>query len=131
MRNTPNLLVEKFRATKGPLATTRAMGNVGCFYLPGLPTAAGDVRPLQVIVSDGLDPSDASRWEHVSVKRLHDAEIPSWEEMVYVKDLFWHERETAMQLYPPHAEYVNVHRSVLHLWRPVDVEIPRPPREYV
>jgi hypothetical protein len=32
-----------------------------------------------------------------------------------------------MELHVPIAEHINLHPNCLHLWRPQDVEIPRPP----
>ena len=46
--------------------------------------------------------------------------------MCYVKGLFWEDHECVMQLHPPKSDYVNNHPYCLHMWRPLDVEIPRP-----
>jgi hypothetical protein len=46
--------------------------------------------------------------------------------MCYVKNLFWGEDVSVMQLHPPKSEYVNNHKYCLHLWRPVNAEIPLP-----
>jgi hypothetical protein len=51
--------------------------------------------------------------------------------MAYVKDLCWDAEDVVMQLHPRKSEYVNNHPHVLHLWRPVDVEIPTPPSIFV
>ena len=64
-------------------------------------------------------------WEHVSVSHPH--KIPSWEIMVRVRHLFWSDDVTVMQLHPPLADYVDCHPYTLHLWRPEEGEIPRPP----
>jgi len=79
---------------------------------------------LRVIASVG------EGWEHVSVhasNRRGEMRCPSWNEMEFIKRLFFAPNETAMQLHVPEAEHVNKHPYVLHLWRPTDVEIPRPP----
>jgi hypothetical protein len=47
--------------------------------------------------------------------------------MEQVKRLFFRDDETAMQLHVPPSDYVNAHPYTLHLWRPLDQEIPRPP----
>lgn len=65
------------------------------------------------------------RWEHVSVSL--NSRPPSWAEMCYVKDLFWREDECVVQFHPPRSEYVNHHPYCLHLWKPIDIEIPLPP----
>lgn len=68
-------------------------------------------------------------WDHASISRPD--RTPSWEEMEHVKHLFFRENETAMQLHVPAIEHVNNHPHCLHLWRPQNVEIPRPPSEFV
>jgi len=64
-------------------------------------------------------------WEHVSIS--HANKIPSWATMCQVKALFWDDEDTVMQLHPPRSEWVNNHPMVLHLWRPEQGDIPRPP----
>jgi len=64
-------------------------------------------------------------WEHVSVSG--EKRCPTWEEMCWIKDLFWDKHEMAVQYHPPESEYVNFHPHCLHLWRPVSMSIPLPP----
>jgi hypothetical protein len=78
--------------------------------------------PLRII-SSGVD--FEFLWEHVSVST--DMRCPVWEEMCFVKDLFWPEDEAVMQIHPPSHDYVNHHPYCLHLWRPMRVKIPLPP----
>lgn len=80
-------------------------------------------RVLRVIASAG------EGWDHVSVS-LPDR-TPTWAEMEHVKRLFFKDDETAMQLHVPPAEHINCHPHCLHLWRPHDVAIPRPPAIFV
>lgn len=68
-------------------------------------------------------------WDHVSVS--HPSRCPNWIEMSRIKELFFLPEECAMQLHVPEAEHINNHPYCLHLWRPHDVEIPRPPAEFV
>jgi len=74
---------------------------------------------LAVIASDGDD------WDHVSVS--HKARCPKWDEMEYVKRLFFRDDEIAMQLHVPPLDHINYCNNCLHLWRPQNHEIPRPP----
>ncbi len=67
-------------------------------------------------------------WEHVSVS--HPGRCPTWQEMDAIKDLFWTERETVMQLHVPKAKHVNLATTCLHLWKP-PYEIKLPPIEAV
>lgn len=105
----------RYRARKGPFSTDDSYGPNGVFYLQ---TRPGD-PPLTIIASDG------GGWEHVSVSRPD--RIPTWTEMCAVKALFWSDDDCVMQLHPPKSDWVDNHPRCLHLWRPVDAEIPRPP----
>lgn len=84
---------------------------------------------LTVIASDGRDWADcglpSEPWEHVSVSALN--RCPTWEEMAWVRRLFWLPEECVVQFSPPESVYVNDHPHVLHWWRPVGVTIPLPP----
>lgn len=63
-------------------------------------------------------------WEHVSVSRKN--RCPNWAEMSFIKEMFFRDDETAMQLHVPRSDHVNDHPYCLHLWRPTSQEIPRP-----
>lgn len=110
---------EKYRLCRaGQWSSTLLDGNNGAALVPG---PCG--RALFCICSDGLG------WEHVSVSLKN--RCPNWEEMNFIKGLFWDEEDTVIQYHPPKSEYVNRHPYCLHLWRPVGVEIPRPDRVMV
>ena len=68
-------------------------------------------------------------WDHVSVSLLN--RIPAWDEMCWVKDLFFEPEEIAVQFHPRASEYKNVHPNCLHLWRCQDEPQPTPPLEFV
>lgn len=68
---------------------------------------------LGIMVSPG---SDEIPWEHVSVSLRH--RCPTWDEMCWVKSLFFDEEEAVVQFHPPRSEYVNQHAFCLHLWKP-------------
>ena len=76
-------------------------------------------RFLVAIFSWGAD------WDHVSVRRLDG--VCTWNEMCWVKDLFFLPEECVMQLHPPKSKYINVYPHVLHLWRPQKADVPQPP----
>ncbi|HPD15844.1 MAG TPA: hypothetical protein PLE19_12890 [Planctomycetota bacterium] len=78
---------------------------------------------LQVIASTG------GGWDHVSVSL--ESRCPSWDEMAFVKGIFFFPEEPAMELHPPASTYRNLHPFCLHLWRPQRREIPLPPLEFV
>lgn len=73
--------------------------------------------------------ADASddNWEHVSVS---SKKTPTWDEMCYVKQLFFDDEDLVVQYHPPKSEYVNISKTCLHLWR-YKGTMPSPPKEYV
>lgn len=70
-------------------------------------------------------------WDHVSVSPMKSNRIPTWDEMCRVKDMFWNEEEVVVQYHPRKSDYVNIRKNCLHLWRPIDVELPTPPTIFV
>jgi len=78
-------------------------GNNGAFLI------RFRTQDLRVIASDGLG------WDHVSVSL--EKRNPNWEELCFIKDLFWEEEETVIQFHPKKSEYVNNHPYCLHLWK--------------
>ena len=85
----------------------------------GYAVVEGPNRPLTIIFSDGMG------WDHVSVSTPN--RCPNWNEMCFVKSLFWANDDAVMQLHPPQSDYVNIHEYCLHLWRPQEATIPLPP----
>ncbi len=109
---------ERFRIVKGAYKSDESDGNNGAFIIPG-PKG----KDLHCIVSDG------EGWEHVSVSTKK--RCPNWDEMCFIKDIFWSEEECVIQYHPPKSEYVNNHQYCLHLWKNLEQDIPLPPRTFV
>ena len=141
--HTPDIL-EKHRLRKGdpkagPYGTTEAEGLMGCFE--GLRRRNDHfARKLRILSSgpklpdDDLDGDPALGWEHVSVSIMGKNAsklTPTWEDMAFVKSLFWTDEETVMQLHVPSGDHVSMHDGTLHLWRPTQEKIPRPPTSTV
>ena len=42
----------------------------------------------------------------------------------FIKMLFWDQEDEVLQFFPPQSEYINVHKNCLHLWRPINVDLP-------
>ena len=105
------------RVRGGPMGSDERFGNNGCFVLPHF----NDKSALRfnVIAADGAG------WEHVSVSLK--GRCPTWEEMCWVKAIFWDETDWVLQFHPPESEYVNNHPYCLHLWRPIGAHFPTPP----
>ena len=103
-----------------PYYSDKDFGNNGAFRIKSLKLK----HNLFCIASDGHD------WEHVSVTRengLETKKTPTWEEMCFVKNLFWDKIDVVVQYHPAENEYVNHHPYCLHLWRPMNQVIFTPP----
>lgn len=77
---------------------------------------------LRILATPG---DDDVPWEHVSVSTR--TRVPTWEEMCWVKELFFQDEEAVVQIHPRKSDYVNFHANCLHLWRPLKQELPLPP----
>lgn len=120
MRPSPNPLIEPFRSEHPTLGAGVVGEPTGFFQCKSL-SVKGDT--LRIIASVGFG------WEHVSIS-LPDR-CPVWEEMVYVKDLFWSDSETVVQFHPPRNFYINYHPHCLHLWKPTGRNIDTPPTHLI
>ena len=69
-------------------------------------------------------------WDHVSVT-MAQKRTPTWDEMVWLKRLFWRDDECVVQFHPPASDYVNHNAYCLHLWKRCDGDFPMPPKECV
>lgn len=124
MKSEPDPRLKDWRVRgNGPCCSDDDFGNTGAFRI----FTGMNRKPLQVIASDGSG-SDIG-WEHVSVSCPD--RCPTWDEMCFVKDVFWGEDEAVIQFHPPKSEYVNNHRYCLHLWKKIDEDFPLPPRQAV
>ena len=112
--------VEACRILDGAWASDATLGFNGAFFFK---------NGLRVVCSDGTAWKDSELpgipWEHVSVSLGH--RCPTWDEMCWVKRQFWDDQETVVQFHVPPADHVNHHPYCLHLWKPVGIELPRPP----
>jgi hypothetical protein len=111
----------QYRVRTGMYASDDSMTDCGAFFIPNRFERRGP--PLKVIASN------EGGWEHVSVSLPH--RCPTWAEMCLIKDLFWSDDEAVMQLHPRRIDYVNHHPNCLHMWRPIEAELPLPPAEFV
>lgn len=74
-------------------------------------------RLLSFIVSATIE-ADGKRWVHLSVS--HRDRIPTWAELLHVKEVVLGDERAAVQVLPRKSEYVNINPRVLHLWHCVD-----------
>lgn len=115
-------IMERCRYKHGLAASRKVDGPNGLFDVP-VTMLGFDVPGLMIRmqVSNGLG------WEHVSVSICGRKTTPPWELMAAIKDFLWEPEDCVMQLHPPQNDYVNFHPGCLHLWRPLQADIPRPP----
>lgn len=111
----------------------------GCFQIPFRPMANVGLRSgplaqpvsLRVIATrggytgPGADEAEMEAWDHLSASTA--TRCPTWEELEFLKRLFFKPDECAMQLHVPPRDHINNHPYCLHIWRPLNFEIPRPP----
>jgi hypothetical protein len=117
-------IVELNRISTGTFSTQTG-DMYGAFAING---PRGEL--LKIIAYSGVNwPFDPPAWEHVSVSLPR--RCPTWEEMDFVKNLFFGEDECVIQFHPPRKDWINHHPFCLHLWKPVGVEIIRPPTETI
>jgi len=110
-------LLDCYRQTESEILYYGERGDAGngVFKLPSK-TDGGD---LLIVASSG------DGWDHVSVSRRN--RCPNWPEMEQVKRFFFRDTECAMQLHVPVSDHLSLHPNCLHLWRPHNDSIPRPP----
>ena len=113
----------RYRITHGPMASSPLAGNNGAFTIPS--SEAPRNIALHIIASDGDGGVSETPWEHVSVSTTK--RCPYWDEMCFVKELFWDDTDVVAQYHPAKEDYINDHPFCLHMWRPVGLIFPTPP----
>jgi len=122
MRATVDLALQLGRISKargGKWGSDESAGLNGAFEAPG--PGGWTLR----IIANTADRPDAVGWEHVSVST--ESRCPTWDEMCFVKNLFWEPNECVVQFHPPASDYVNCHPFCLHMWRSVRFKFALPP----
>jgi hypothetical protein len=89
--------------------------NFGWFEIPS---------PCQNITLFTMAAPSDSEWQHVSVSTKHRP--PNWQEMCFIKDLFWDEEDVVVQFHPKKSQYINNAKNCLHLWK-YSKDFPTPP----
>lgn len=135
---------ERYRNKTGMFASNE--GDGGLFIINVKFDAEKPPIPRNIIVPDHLrmQPQTEERkvsfavfatndagWEHISVTIPKEKRTPTWDEMEFLKQLFWEPQEAAFQIHPPQSEYVNMHPYCLHIWRKIGFEYPLPPTELI
>lgn len=116
-------LYELNRYRRSDRAVIDLYGNIGDDKAGVFEVAGPLGATLRVIASND------DGWDHVSVSI--ERRCPAWDEMEFIKHLFFKDDETAMQLHVPASDHINYHPYCLHLWCPHHAKIPRPPADMV
>ncbi len=103
------------------LCSTNAEGNQGVFIIPH--TNPKNRRTINLSVMCSSD----DQWEHCSVLVEGKKRTPTWEEMCFIKDMFWDDHDVVVQYHPAKKDYVNNANFTLHLFRSVTTQFPTPP----
>lgn len=77
-----------------------------------------DCGTCSVIWSD-----NENGYEHVSVAPVKKSNMPSWNDMCVLKDVFFSDEEEVYQIHPKKSSYVNLVDNCLHLWKPKGHEL--------
>lgn len=110
--------LERFRKPH-PVLKSMGKGRNGFFLISRLTHKGTTCFTIQS--------SDGNLWEHVSVSIPGLKRLPTWEEMDWIKTLFWDDDETVIQFHPKKSEHRSI-AEVLHLWKKCDHEYELPPR---
>lgn len=102
---------EDCRVLLGPYASKKEDNLMGAFYIQSPITL-----DTLLVLSSG---PDNGSWEHVSISVPEKDRTPTWEEMCFIKNIFWNKDELVIQFHPPEKDYVRIHPFVLHLWKPI------------
>lgn len=114
IRNTPGVFIKKegkdgFGGSVFPIEYKKGKIKVDRNY----------DKVLHFIFSNGCG------WEHLSVST--PARTPTWDEMCKMKEIFFNDNECCVEYHPKKEDYVNCMEYCLHIWKPIDKEIPTPP----
>lgn len=114
MRNRLPNEFEKFRGFHPMYGESERGGVQGFFMIPH------EGETIAVISGRG------EGWDHVSASLQY--RCPTWDEMCFIKDIFFKWDELVLQFHPPRKDYVNVCSRALHLWRPWKQKVNLPPK---
>lgn len=107
--------INKYRVREGIYKSGDDLGYTGAFHIPK--------KEYPNTVFTVIACEDHEGWDHVSVSL--ETRCPTWDEMCYIKDLFWDEEELVIQFHPPKSKYKSFHPYCLHMWKsPQEIKLP-------
>ncbi|HET9363943.1 MAG TPA: hypothetical protein VFP71_03050 [Candidatus Angelobacter sp.] len=109
----------RWRIRTGAFSSTEVDGWNGHFLVP----LEGEL--WHVIISDQCE------WRHLSVTNAQKKMLPSWNIMCRLKDAFFGDEDWVCQYHPAKDDNINDHPFCLHLWQPLNEQLPTPPYVFV
>lgn len=88
-------------------------GADGCSYV--------NLKQRLSIIWSVAQEADGRWWQHVSV--AHPVRLPTWDELVSIKEWPIGRDVDAYQVIPKRETYVNIHEHCLHLFRCLDGDV--------
>lgn len=76
---------------------------------------------MQVVFVSVDREHDGRVWLHVSTSFAH--RLPTYAELVWVKETWIGREVTALQVFAPRSKHVNIHPYALHLWHCADGDV--------
>lgn len=114
--------IEELRAT-AHLCISGTTNYVGITLYNGWVEWPGFKGTVMFGYNEGQD----KNMEHVSISSFKKKQLPTWDDMCKLKDMFFYPHEMVVQIHPSEDRYVhsvgvgkNTRENVLHLWRPAD-----------
>jgi hypothetical protein len=109
------MAANRWRIRSGQMGSENTEGWNGCFIVP----VNGQL--WQVMLSDHYG------WRHLSATNTQRRQLPPWEVMTRLKDLFFADEETCVLYIPAKGDYINEHPYVHHLWSSLEEPLLKPP----
>jgi hypothetical protein len=104
----------RWRIRAGELGSSEVDGWNGHFIVPL------DGELWHVMLSDGAG------WKHLSVTNAQKRMLPSWTTMCRLRDAFFDDADWVVQFHPAKDDNINAHPYCLHLWMPLNEDLPHP-----
>lgn len=104
----------RWRIKTGKMGSNETAGFNGAFIVP----ISGEM--WQVIISDGMD------FRHLSATNAQRRQLPGWEIMCRLKELFFADDSWVVIYIPAKEAYINDHPYCHHLWEPLNEKLPIP-----
>lgn len=101
---------------KNPRISLESKGIDGFRGIIAMPTWTGSI-----IVSHGAG------WNHVSVSPFKLRIMPTYDDLIMIKNICWNEDEDVIHVFPKKSEYVNNVENCLHLWEAYYTPMVLPP----